>query len=130
MLNPVLEGVPERVEEAVTDRVTGGDRVPVAVCERPVAVGVADTVKGAVCVADTEAVSDPVEVWVPERVGDPVWVTVLDGVMKGEPERLTVEVRLPVAVLVRVRVPDPVFVGVSDGVPDTAGVPVSVPVPV
>ena len=86
MLTPVLEGVPERVEEAVTDRVTGGDRVPVAVCESPVAVGVPDTVKGAVCVADTEAVPDTVEVWVPERVEVPVWVRVLDGVMKGDPD--------------------------------------------
>jgi hypothetical protein len=75
-------------------------------------------------------VSDPVEVWVPERVEEPVWVRVLDGVMKGEPERLTVGVRLPVAVLVRVRVPEPVFVGVSDLVPDGAGVPVPDPVPV
>ena len=122
MLTPVLEGVPERVEVPVWDRVTGGDRVPVAVCERPVAVGVAVPVKEPVCVADTEAVSDPVEVWVPERVEVPVWVPVwvkvLDGVLKGDPDRLTVEVRLPVAVLVRVRVPEPVFVGVSDLVPD------------
>ena len=74
--------------------------------------------KEPVCVADTEAVSDPVEVWVPERVEVPVRVKVLDGVLKGDPDRLTVEVRLPVAVLVRVRVPEPVFVGVSDLVPD------------
>ena len=86
MLNPVLEGVPERVEEAVTDRDVEGVKGPVAVCERPVAVGVADTVKGAVCVAVTEAVPDTVEVWVPERVEVPVWVKVLDGVMKGDPD--------------------------------------------
>ena len=72
MLTPVLEGVPERVEVPVGDRVTGGDRVPVAVCERPVAVGVTVTVEEPVCEADTEAVSDPVEVWVPERVEEPV----------------------------------------------------------
>ena len=72
MLTPVLEGVPERVEEEVTDRVTEGVKGPVAVCERPVDVGVTVTVRGPVCEADTEAVSDPVEVWVPERVEEPV----------------------------------------------------------
>ena len=86
VLNPVLEGVPERVEVPVTDRVAEDVKGPVAVCERPVPVGVGDTVKEPVCGADTEAVSDPVEVWVPERVEVPVWVRVLDGVMKGDPD--------------------------------------------
>ena len=86
VLDQVPEGVPERVDEEVTDRVTEGVKGPVAVCESPVPVGVADTVKGAVCVAVTEAVFDSVEVWVPERVEVPVWVRVLDGVMKGDPD--------------------------------------------
>ena len=82
----VLEGDPERVEDPVGDRVTVLDSVCVAVFEKPVPVGVGDTVKEPVCGADTEAVSDPVEVWVPERVEDPVWVRVLDGVLKGDPD--------------------------------------------